>query len=272
MSTIIKKGEQGALLQRLVTFDLADHMTEARKIVSEAQARARQIVGEARVESRRLREQAQAQGRQAGYDAGYAEGLAAGQEQGRAEAGQRFEREHAALAAAMEAVIGAVERRKEDLLIEAGRDVLEFAVTLARKVTHGVARLDRQAAVGNVEQALRLAGDRTDLTVRVSPQDADTLRRFAEDLAGRIGKAEHVTVVADESISPGGAVVTAGGPGGSEVDATIETQLEQLTWLLLGDSAAGGTVGRRAAQGEGGGGPETASGATQPEAGHDTEP
>ncbi len=234
MSTVIKKGEQGKLLQRLVSFDMADHMAEARSIVAAAKAQAQQLVGEARIESRRLKEEAGRQGHAEGYQAGHAEGVIDGREQGLAQATERFNGEHAALAAAMAAAIEALEAQKQNLLIEAERDLLEFATALAQKVTHCVARLDRQAAVANVEQALRLVANKTDLTIQVSPLDADTMRRFAEDVTERLGEVEHVRVVEDESVSPGGAVVTSEGQGRSEVDARIETQLDQIVSLLLG--------------------------------------
>jgi flagellar assembly protein FliH len=235
MSTVIKQGKDGRALQRLVTFDLADHMAEAHKIVADARNEARHIVGQAKLESQRLRAEAQERGQAEGFEKGYAEALAAGREQGLAEATERFNREHGQLAASMARVIESIEQEKQDLLIAANREVLEFAVALATKVTHRVARMDRQAALANVEQALRLVGKKTDLIVRVHPVDAETLGRFAEELADRTNDLGHLKVVEDESISPGGAVVSSGPPDAAQVDASIETQLEQITTLLLGE-------------------------------------
>ena len=136
--------------------------------------------------------------------------------------------------ASITAVVQALERDRQDLLIAANRDLLEFGVALARKVTGCVARLDRQAAVANVEQALRLVGGQADVSVRIHPLDAETLRCFAGELSRGLEAARHINLVEDDSVSPGGAVVTAGPPSGGEVDARIETQLEQITALLLG--------------------------------------
>jgi len=234
MSTVLKQGEQGKLLHRLVTFDLADHLAEAHKIVAEARERARRMLAEARHESERLKAEARRRGHQEGREKGLAEGLAEGKAQGLAEATERFSREQADLVASITAVGQALERDRQDLLIAANRDLLEFGVALARKVTGCVARLDRQAALANVEQALRLVGGKTDVSVRIHPLDAETLRRFAGELSKGLGAARHITLVEDDSIAPGGAVVTAGPPSSGEVDARIETQLEQITALLLG--------------------------------------
>ena len=231
MSTVIKKGEKGELLRRLVSFDLADHLAEARQVVGAAEREAQRTVAQAKVEAVRIRNEARQQGHCEGYETGHAQGLEEGRNQGLTEATGRFNAEHADLAASMAAVIESIEGQKRDLLIEANRDLLEFAVTLASKVTHRVGELNREAALANAEEALRLVGCNTDLTVRINPRDADTLRRFSREVADELGGKQHLTITEDELIAPGGAVVNA---GGMEVDAKIETQLEQITTLLVG--------------------------------------
>ena len=234
MSTVIKRGQEGELLHRPVTFDMTDHLAEARLIVTSAQSEARWLLGQAKQECRRLREKTLREARQEGFKTGYAEGAVAGRDEALAEAKEQFDQQHAYLADSMAAVIEALDRDKQDLLIEAGRDLLEFAVALAAKVTHSVARTNPQAAVANVEQALRLVGNKTDLTVRVHPSDAETLRNFAAEAAERVTNSQHLTVQEDESIAPGGAVVNTDWPTAGQIDARIETQLEQITTLLLG--------------------------------------
>ncbi len=231
MSTVIKKGEQGTLLRQLVNFDLADHLGEAHQVVAAARREAQRIVAQATNESTRLRAEARTGGHREGYELGHALGLEQGRTQGLAEAMERFNADHAALARSMAAVIEDVERRKEGLLIQASRDVLEFAVAVAQAVTRRMAQLDGQAARANVEAALRLVGDRTHLSVRIHPRDAETLRHFGAELSGQPGDGQDLSIVEDESIGRGGAVVTC---GDMEVDARIETQLAQITDLLLG--------------------------------------
>lgn len=234
MATVIKKGQQAKLLHRLVSFDLADHLAEAHQVVAAARQEAARIVEEARLEGRRIEEEARQRGHQQGYQRGFAQGRTEGQDRAFAEATQRFDRDHADLAASMAAVIDAFEQQKRDLLIAANRDLLEFAVVVARKVAHRVGRINRDAAVAVVEQALRLVGGKTDITIRANPADLEALQRFAARRAEEFGDRAHVTLLEDDSIAPGGAVVTC---GPMEIDARLETQLEQITTLLLGSEA-----------------------------------
>ncbi|MCH7813555.1 MAG: hypothetical protein IID40_05995 [Planctomycetes bacterium] len=235
MSTVIKRGQQGKPLQRLSTFDLADHMSEARAIVASARVEARRILVEARGHSRTLKEEAQRAGHQQGYEKGLPEGRSDGRGQALSDATERFDTQRANLAAAMQAAVDSIEGQKRDLMIAAQRDLLSFAVALARKVTGRIGELDRQAVVSNVERALRLVGTKTDLRIRVHPIDAETMRQFAAGLSERLDRTGHVELTEDDAMAPGGAVVEA---GGTQVDARIETQIEQIAALLLGDEEA----------------------------------
>lgn len=231
MSTVIKQGQQAKLLQRLVSFDLADHLAEAHQVVAAAKQEATGILEQARLDGRRLKEEARQRGHRQGHEEGFAEGRVEGEDRAFAEATDRFNNQHADLAASMSAVIEAFERQKRDLLIAANRDLLEFAVAVAGKITHRIGGIDRQAAVAVVEQALRLVGAKTDATVRANPADVEALRRFAARRVEEFGQRAQVTLVKDDTVAPGGAVVTC---GQMEIDATLEAQLEQISTLLLG--------------------------------------
>jgi len=218
---------------RVVAFDMTDHLAEARRMVEAARQEGRRIVAEAHQQSHQIKERAAQEGYQQGHEKGLAEGRAAGHQQGLTEATDRFQCEQASLIDSVTSVIEAFEKQKRELLILANHDLLRLAVTLAEKIVHRLGRIDRQVAVANVEQVLRLIATRTDLAIRVHPLDAETLRRFAGSLSERADTWQHVTVIEDDSLAPGGAVVVAS--GGMEVDARLETQLEQITRLLLGE-------------------------------------
>jgi len=253
MSTILKSNDCGRLLREPVAFDLADYLAEARGIVAAAHEQARRILEHARREGAQLREEARRGGEREGRERGLAEGRSSGHNEAFAAASERFTQEQADLVAAFTVALESLESQKRDLLIAARHDALEFAVAVARRITGCVARLDHQAAVHSVEQALRLVGTRTDVTIRVNPQNAEALRKFADELSCRLAAstadqreegqtpagAGHVRLVEDETVSPGGAVVAT---ERTEIDSRIETQLDQIAALVLGE--------RRMANGE----------------------
>lgn len=233
MSTVIKAGQAGQVLPRLTTIDLSDHLAEAHGVVQEARRQADQIIAHARREAVELRSAAKKRGYDEGYRSGRDQGTAAGYEAAHLEAIARFEREHADLVAAMQRTIGEIDARKEDLRIAAEKHLLDFAVTVAGKLTFAIGRLHREAARANLRRAIDLVGAATKVTIRVHPDDRASLETFAESVLRRVEASPEVRIVADDSLAPGGCQVEA---GGTSVDARLETQLEELLSVLLGEA------------------------------------
>ncbi len=242
MSTVIKAGGELRAHRKLRTIDLADHLSTAQRVVDEARDSAARLIGQARLEAERIvtsaRGQADAIRQQAaaeGHDQGRQSGLAEGMKQGLEEARAQFAAEHARLAEALSAALREFDARKRDLLAAADRDVLALAVAIAQKLTFERGRLHRDVAIENLKKCLELIRVRSDVRVRVHPDDEATLRLFAEREAAQMRTLEHVVIVADDQVAPGGCIVTAGsGDSAVGVDASLETQVAQVVELLLG--------------------------------------
>ncbi len=231
MGTIIKAGQSDVqALRRLETIDLADHVVEAARIVNAARRRAEQMIAQATSAAERIRQNAEAIGHASGYAKGEAEGRQAGHAQALQESTDRYRKEQALLRQALQNVVNELEDRKRDLLIEAEHDLLMFAVRVAEKVTRCAVQIHPEAAAANVRAVLRLIGAKTDLRVHLNPSDLETLNRFAAEYARELAQPVHVRLIEEPSITPGGCRVQT---DETDVDATIDTQLEQIVRLIL---------------------------------------
>lgn len=230
MSTVIKAGQSGPVLKRLATVDLADHLAEAHAVVAAAQRRAERIVAEAKTRADDILAEARGSGYETGHAEGYQQGVERGHKAAFDEAMLRFDRQHADVAADMRRAIVEIDGMKENLRIAAERDVLDFAVALAAKLTLAVGRMNRDAAVENLKAALRLVAAKTDLVIRVHPIDAETIETFAESVLHTAQRSPSVCVVPDESVTPGGCVIRT---GATEVDASLDSQISEMVSLLL---------------------------------------
>ncbi len=235
MATVIKAGEAATLLKRLSTVDLADHLKEANKVVVAASQRAAKVVADAEARAEKVWESA----RQAGYDIGYEEGRQTGMTSGHDDAlcaaTKRFEQEHATIVADMERVVSEIDGIRKDLRIAAERDLLEFAVQIATRMTFSIGRLHREAVVENVRRAIRQVGEKTDLTIRLHPADRTFMETFADSMLKRLDVSDAVQLIEDASIAPGGCIVET---DRTRIDATLETQVAQIVSLLLGDGSS----------------------------------
>ena len=191
MARIVKGGSAGTRRIEAAEFNAAER---ARAIVAEAEARARELLEAAQAERERIRADAAEQGR--------AEGLA---------------RAGATLVAAAAA--------RDRRLAGAEREVVALALDVARKVLGRELAQDRSAVADLAAQALAVARDRREVTLRVNPEDADAIRAAAGRLGALLARAPGLDVREDPAVERGGAVVET---EAGRVDARVEAQLAAL--------------------------------------------
>jgi len=152
------------------------------------------------------------------FTKGYAQGERAGLEAG----GKRAEAMLRRVAQTIEELGGL----RQTLIQETEREMVQLALTLARRVVHREVTLDPELAAALAHVALERLGTTTPATIRLNPEDYTVV---AQDSARWIGQT--VTVVPDPSISRGGCLVES---AFGSVDATIERQFDELSRALFG--------------------------------------
>ncbi len=218
-------------------FHFNDVMEEARRMVAEARSQADAMIAEARGQVDRIRALAREEGYAEGMAAGRAEGLRLGRQEAFEAARSEFAERQGRLVEAFTAAVSRIDADRAAWLAQGRHDLIELAVAIAAKVGAHVAARHREVVLANLEEAVRLAGRRTDVTVAVNPADAETARMFIDSLRDLQEHWHNVRVVADPEVSPGGCHVNW---GSGAIDATLETQLERIrAELLAADDAAG---------------------------------
>jgi len=74
------------------------------------------------------------------------------------------------------------------------------------------------------------------VTITVNPVDAESAELFARPLVEGRQQWEHVAVLTERDMSPGGCRVQW---GSGSIDASLETQLDRIELELLGNEGAG---------------------------------
>jgi flagellar assembly protein FliH len=215
---------------RASAFSMADIEKQARNILVRARQQADQVLAEAQREGEELREQARMQGARAGYSEGLArgrsEGAAAGQEQALGE-----HREHlTALVAALTAA--AEELNASRMALEAGvvREVVDLAVKIAERVAKRLGVIYPEVLAGNVGEALKLVVGMHKLRIAIHPTQRATLGEALPQLKLEFPTLDHVELVEDPSVAPGGCrLLTRQG----SVDATLDEQISRIATELV---------------------------------------
>ena len=152
------------------------------------------------------------------FTKGYAQGERAGLEAG----GKRAEAMLRRVAQTIEELGGL----RQTLIHETEREMVQLALTLARRVVHREVTLDPELAAALAHVALERLGTNTPATIRLNPEDYTIVAQDSSRWGGQT-----VTVVPDPAISRGGCLVES---AFGSVDATIERQFDELSRALFG--------------------------------------
>jgi len=211
-------------------FSMKDIEDQARSILLRARQQAEQIFAAAQAEADELRRQAHADGMVEGQRAGFAKGLEEGRKAGH---DQALNDHRAALTAAVGALNKAaaqVDSSRRELQSAALTDVVNLAIAIAQRITKRLGQIDPTVAVANVEEALKLVMHASDIRIAIHPTQKATLDAEMPRLKLQFPALQHVQIVDDPALAPGGArIYTLQG----EVDASIDEQLNRIIADLL---------------------------------------
>lgn len=157
----------------------------------------------------------------------FTKGYAAGERAG-AEAGAR--RADAMLRRVAQTLESLAQLRRT-IIQQTEHQVVDLALTLARRVVHRELTLDPQLVAALAHVALERLGERAPATIRLHPDDyATVLAQRGEQWEGA-----QVTVVPDAAVARGGCLVES---DFGMIDGSVDAQFDELTRSLLGDEVA----------------------------------
>ena len=159
---------------------------------------------------------------QEAYEKGYAQGEKDGFEIG--------EKKSLKIIENMENLLIEMSRFKLDILKHHEKEILELIFSIAEKIIHYQVNINETAVKGSIIKALNLIGDKSQVVLRVNPDDYDYVEKLRPDFFSKIKDIKSVVVNSDTTVSRGGCFLET---SNGEVDATVETQLEKIRQCLI---------------------------------------
>ena len=227
---VLKQYQTTPAMREAIVLDLGDIGAQASRIRAAAETQASQIISKAQEKAEQIAREREAKAQEDGYAIGLEQGLEEGRKQGHAEALAKSAEELRQLTAAWSQVVTEWEQQRVEMEREARQSVLNFALMAAEKLVHRVIEVDESVVVDQAAQALSMVMAAHNASVRIHPVDRPVLEDALPDLLKELSSFEHIELVDDESITPGGCVVAF---GQGTIDATIERQLGRLIDLIL---------------------------------------
>jgi flagellar assembly protein FliH len=233
-SLVMPGSERLTVMVEQVTFEQIEHARPASPIDDAAPAApiappdpaqvARQIVADARDTARTMLQHARdviAADRAAAVEQGYEAGFA----EGRAEA----DVETAGLVRTCEQIGVQVMEERARVLAENESDIVELAISIARRVVNASIDVDETLVVEACRGAMRKAFQRGSMQVLAHPDDLTLLRDAGPQLAAELGGVDHLDFIEERRLDRGSVVVRT--PAG-EIDATIEGKSDKIELAL----------------------------------------
>ncbi len=180
----------------------------ANSLLEQARAEADRILAEAQQQVAAIQRQAEAAGRQQGFEAGLAEGRAVAEAQARQEA------------AHLQTILNSILEERVRILAGAENELVELALAVARKVIGDIAVNNAEVIAYIAHRAIEQLGQSGPFQIHLHPTDVQRLSAIWPKENKPDWK-----LVADERIAPGGCIVTC---GAGQVDGRPETQLDLI--------------------------------------------
>lgn len=190
-----------------------DPAEAARAIIAEARSTARTMLAQAREAIAAERALAVQQG----HDEGFATGTA------------KADAETAGLVETCEKIGIHVMEERERVLDENEADLVELAISIARRIVNAAIDVDETLVVEACRGAMRKAFQRGSMTVLAHPSDLALLREAGPSLAAELGGVEHLDFVEERRLDRGSVIVRT--PAG-EIDATIQGKADKIEQAL----------------------------------------
>lgn len=214
----------------LSTFSMADIENAAKRILIRAQQQAEQLLTEAQIEARAIGERAFAAGVVDGRKEGLSKGLEEGKKSGHAAALAENKDKLTKLVEAMTAAVKSLNESRRKLESDGLCEVVKLSAAIAQRVTKRQALIDPKVLEANLGEAMKLVVHSSDVRVAVHPSQKQHLHDVLPRLQLAWPNLEHVELVEDSTLTPGGCrVFTAQG----HIDADLNTQLDRLIAELM---------------------------------------
>ena len=119
---------------------------------------------------------------------------------------------------------------KQEIYDNIAPDILEISLDIAKKIIKKESIENPDVILNNIKDIMKgLSKEEAKITLRVNPSQAAMLKNDVPEVADSLGFEAKIIIVADETITEGGCLVTT---TNGVIDATIESQLAIISEVL----------------------------------------
>jgi flagellar biosynthesis/type III secretory pathway protein FliH len=180
-------------------------------------------------------EELSGQARSEGAEKGYQDGL----KKGHAEAFAKFQEEGSARLTQFEELLKSFENIKTDMFKANERFLIETIFRISKMVMLKELSTDREYLLRLCTELIQRVGLKDHITVRISPQDQQTIEMLREQLSKSMDEMKNLQFEVSDQIVDGGCAIET---QWNAIDASVETQLKGIYDSLVGTTSGVGST------------------------------
>jgi len=125
---------------------------------------------------------------------------------------------------------------KELVIQEAEKEVITLCYLIAKKIIKKELEKDDKIILTMIKESLEFISDETDLVLKLNPEDYNVIKEYEKKLKNMLKDVKNFRIESDDKITRGGCLLET---NTGEVDARLETKLNELERVLLEDKKLG---------------------------------
>ena len=211
---------------------MADIEAHARSMLLKARDQAEALLTEAQAQALLIKDGARKEGLAEGLATGRTQGLDEGRQTGHDAALAQYSEQFKQLMNALALAATELDASRRRLEVDAIGDVVKLSIEIARRVIKKQAAIDPGVLAANLNEAMKLVVHASDVRIAVHPSEKTTLSEEIPRLKLNWPNLEHVELIEDEGVSPGGCRL-------STVDGHIDGELERQLDRIVSDLMPG---------------------------------
>ncbi|MFZ2960523.1 MAG: FliH/SctL family protein [Candidatus Ozemobacteraceae bacterium] len=171
-------------------------------------------------------DQARSRAEKEGYSIGEERGIAAGEKAG----GEEMRLEWQSLMQETEQLINELQTSRIGILKSSEEEMVKLVIAFAKRVIKAECQTRPDLLLTNIETALNKIAAVDKIVLRINLRDKSMAESHKSDFLKKLSGVTELTILEDNALAPGGVKIET---GAGTVDATIETQAEELERALL---------------------------------------
>lgn len=168
---------------------------QSEEIKLKTQEEIKNLLSDAEKQANEIKESAQKNGYDEGFEKGYYDGLA--------KAKSEIEQKFSSLITNLQSIVQSALEEKNKIINSTEDDIIELSVAIAKKIINNEISTNKESIISLVKEAIKKLEDKEKITIYTHPSDLDLIKSHREEFKELVDTIDALHILPDELLEPG---------------------------------------------------------------------